>query len=280
MSAGDDRRSLVGTLKSLLSRSPAALEAARKTRRAAHKARHWFAEEVILKVNLREQARRRLAIASGERRQISQWRQSGRRIPPPDVYKQMTVASYGRAFDLTTLVETGTYIGDMVEAQRQRFRKVISIELSPELCLAAQERFAPARNVTILQGDSGELIESVVERIGGPAIFWLDGHYSEGNTARGSLETPVRRELEVVLASPHDHVVLIDDARCFGTGDYPTLEDTRALVARLRPDWACLVRDDIIRIYPAGSPKPHRRRRRSPRRWLPWRYFQPSLALK
>jgi hypothetical protein len=164
----------------------------------------------------------------------------------------MTVESYGRASGLTTLVETGTYLGEMVEAQRARFQRVLSIELSPELCRAAQARFGRARNVTILEGDSGELIQFVVEGLRGPAVFWLDGHYSEGTTARGSLDTPVRRELEVVLGSAYDHVVLVDDARCFGTGDYPTLDDVRGLVEKLRPGWACLVEDDVIRIHRAG----------------------------
>lgn len=44
-----------------------------------------------------------------------------------------TVKAYGRAFELSTLVETGTYLGDMVEAQRRSFREVWSIELSPTL---------------------------------------------------------------------------------------------------------------------------------------------------
>jgi hypothetical protein len=92
-------------------------------------------------------------------------------------------------------------------------------------------------------------MQSVVTRLDGPALFWLDGHYSAGITARGSLETPVQRELEIILASANDHVILVDDARCFGTGDFPTLDAVRALVAELRPGWTCVVNDDIIRIH-------------------------------
>ncbi len=135
----------------------------------------------------------------------------------------MTVAAYGRAFGLKTLVETGTYLGDMVEAQRLRFDRLISIELSQDLYKAARSRFAHAKNVTILRGDSGELMPSIVAGLEGPALFWLDGHYSAGITARGSLETPVQRELEAVLGSKTGyHVILVDDARCFGSGDFPT----------------------------------------------------------
>lgn len=114
----------------------------------------------------------------------------------------------------------------------------------------AKERFALASNVFLLEGDSSDLIGSVLARLDGPALFWLDGHWSEENTARGGLDTPVWRELEEILGSPHHHVVLVDDARGFGTGDYPTLDAVRALVEDRRPGWSCAVADDIIRIAP------------------------------
>lgn len=199
----------------------------------------WFAK-VILPIN--------------RRREVSRWRQAGRPVPPPHAFKQVTIARYGQAFRLTTLVETGTYLGDTVEAQRKRFRKVVSIELSADLYRAAVARFAKRHNVTLLEGDSADLMESVVAQLEGPALFWLDGHYSAGVTAHGNLDTPIQRELEIVLGSAANHVILVDDARCFGSGDYPTLDAVRTLVGRLRPDWTCVVLDDIIRIHPPSHP--------------------------
>ena len=202
------------------------------------------------------QAVRSLFLPVGRRLEVSRWRQAGRPVPPPHAFKQATIARYGRTFSLTALVETGTYLGDTVEAQRKRFRKVVSIELSPDLHRAALVRFAHRKNVTLLEGDSADLMESVLAQLDGPALFWLDGHYSAGVTAQGSLDTPVQRELEIILGSPEKHVILVDDARCFGSGDYPTLDAVRALVARLRPGWACVVQDDIIRIHPpVGRPR-------------------------
>jgi hypothetical protein len=165
----------------------------------------------------------------------------------------VTVAAYGRTFGLTTLVETGTYLGDMVEAQRARFRQVISIELAPFLYRAACARFKHAQNVLILEGDSGELMESVLGRLDAPTLFWLDGHYSAGVSAHGTLGTPIQRELETILGSSIDHVILVDDARCFGTGDFPTLDEVQALVARLRPGWTCVAKYDMLRIHPPTS---------------------------
>jgi hypothetical protein len=221
---------------------------------AARTAKHWFAAAVILPINQRRELWKRTSYSpAARRREISRWRRSGKPIPPPHAFKQVTVAAYGRAFALTTLVETGTYLGDMVEAQRARFRQIISIELAPYLYRAARSRFKRARNVLILEGDSGELMESVLKRLDAPALFWLDGHYSAGVSAHGTLETPIQRELETILGSSNDHVILIDDARCFGTGDFPTLDEVSVLVARLKPGWTCFAKYDMLRIHPPTS---------------------------
>ena len=228
MSDDVTHRSVAAAVKGRLRRHPALYRTVRRPWQ-------WVANRVILPIK--------------RRREVSHWRQTGRPVPPPHAFKQLTIASYGRVFGLAALVETGTYLGDTVEAQRKRFGKVVSIELSPDLCRAAQARFAHKRNVTILEGDSADLMGSVVAQLTGPALFWLDGHYSAGVTAHGNLDTPVQRELEIILGTTDDHVILVDDARCFGSGDYPTLDAVRALVGRLRPDWTCVVEDDIIRIH-------------------------------
>jgi hypothetical protein len=152
------------------------------------------------------------------------------------------------------LVETGTYLGDMVDAMRADFEQVISIELSEELAQHARARFARASNVQVLCGDSGKLLPEVVSRLMAPTLFWLDGHYSAGVTAKGDRETPILEELEAIFSgSTGPHVLLIDDARCFGSGDYPSIQQVQALVMKYRPGWQFAVAGDIIRICPPVS---------------------------
>lgn len=65
----------------------------------------------------------------------------------------------------------------------------------------------------------------------------------------GVKETPIVLELESVLARPHGDVIMIDDARCFGTSpDYPTLEAFRDLVHERRPDLVFDLKGDIIKF--------------------------------
>lgn len=185
-----------------------------------------------------------------ERELIRAWRRSGSPVPPPHLYKQKLLTSYASRYRLSTLVETGTYLGDMVFSLRKRFKTIISIELSSELCVRAQQRLREFPHVSIIEGDSSEVLPDILDGLKVPTLFWLDGHYSAGNTALGERETPVSAEMEAILNHPvPGHVVLIDDARNFdGTHDYPTLSSLRDYVHGAYPKADFSVKDDVIRI--------------------------------
>jgi hypothetical protein len=187
-------------------------------------------------------------------RRRSQWQSAGMPLPAPDVIKQAVVRDYGARYGLRTLVETGTYMGDMIEAARKDFERVYSIELSAELAARARRNFARARNVRLLEGDSGILLSTLMPTFKEPVLFWLDAHYSAGITARGEADTPILDELATILASPLRHVVLVDDARCFGADPaYPTIDELRQFVRDRRSEHQVSVEHDIIRIVPASN---------------------------
>lgn len=189
-----------------------------------------------------------------ERRQVAKWEKAGRPSPPPHAIKQQNLRDYARRFGLEALVETGTFKGDMVAAMMDDFSALYSIELANHFFEQAAQRFCDKQKVTILQGDSGRVLEELVPKLEGPTLFWLDGHYSSGNTARGDKDTPVMEELGHIFAREDLRcAILIDDARCFtGESDqeYPTLDEVRAFVAERRPDWTVEVATDCIRIAP------------------------------
>jgi hypothetical protein len=169
------------------------------------------------------------------------------------LYKRRVLRQTADRHSLRVLVETGTYKGDTVAALRRRFDRIISIELSPIYAERARRRFAADANVSIIEGDSASVLWEVVDALREPALFWLDGHASGGETARGTAGSPVSTEVDVVLRSRYGHVVLIDDARCFdGSDGYPTLHDLRERVRDLGGGSLDLtVADDIIRLVPS-----------------------------
>lgn len=161
-----------------------------------------------------------------EKRKFDDWLRNNRVGPTPRLAKEKIIRDYAIRFKLDILVETGTYLGDTIEAMRKGFDRIYSIELSEELYQRAKIRFSNVKNVRLYLGDSGDVLTAVLNAIDEPCLFWLDGHYSAGFTAKGVLETPIRKELEAIRSHRHlnNDVILIDDARCFdGTHDYPTL---------------------------------------------------------
>ena len=178
-----------------------------------------------------------------------EWIKNGCPVPPPHLVKQETISEYQQKYGYKTLIETGTYMGDMVEAQKTRFKTIISIELGVDLYKKAKERFKNDKNVIIVQGDSGKLLPKILLDINEPAIFWLDGHYSAGITAKGDKECPIFEELDSIFNSKKfNHILLIDDARCFiGEGDYPTIEKLTEYIRSKNEKYQVEVKYDIIR---------------------------------
>lgn len=184
--------------------------------------------------------------------EIKDWLDTGcSGIAPPPV-KRKAILSYLKRYNLNVFVETGTHLGDtLADVAFDKSVQAISIELADDLYFAARRRFAGYNNVVLYHGDSGEFMTEIVSNLQSPALFWLDGHYSGGLTAKGNLETPISAELQTILASPiKGHVILIDDVRCFdGTHDYPHLDELIALI-RSNGCYQTEVSADILRLTP------------------------------
>lgn len=184
--------------------------------------------------------------------QLVDWKRRGRPVPPPNALKQQTVRKYAKRFETKILVETGTYLGDMIYTTQASFDKVFSIELNEELHQRAQERFAQNKHIVLYQGDSATVLPLILNEIKEPALFWLDAHYSGAITARAAIDTPIIQELIGIFAHPlaEKHVILIDDARHFtGENDYPKLEELRLFILERFPMWKFEVKDDVIRAH-------------------------------
>lgn len=187
-----------------------------------------------------------------QRRELTEWEKRGKPAPPPHVIKQRIIREFAEKFGLSVLVETGTYYGDMVEAMKGSFRRIYSIELSSELYQKAKRRFAGDDRIEIIHGDSGIELGNLIASLDQPALFWLDGHYSAGATARGDKDTPIFEELTHIFSSPQSgHVILVDDARCFGTDPgYPSIDELSEFIYGKCPDANIEVENDSIRIIP------------------------------
>lgn len=183
----------------------------------------------------------------------SLWILKGRPSPPPHIVKQKNILRYASLYNISILIETGTYQGDMIKAIKDHFQCIHSIELNDLLHHNAKEKFKELDHIHIHHGNSGEILSSIIHNINNPAIFWLDGHYSGTNTSRAKTDTPVIEELKQIFqVSQHNHAILIDDARCFnGTNDYPHIAEIEHIVKTNYPTAKLTIKDDCIFILPA-----------------------------
>lgn len=160
------------------------------------------------------------------------WRPIGRRVelvrysrrgfcpPAPYIFKLSVLRRYG--IEGAAWIETGTFMGATTEFLASLSPRVISIEPSAALAEKARRRLAQMSNVTVICDLSENALPKILLEDFRALNFWLDGHFSEGDTFQGPNDTPIIQELGAIEQNlPRwDHVaVLIDDMRCFEPKD-------------------------------------------------------------
>jgi hypothetical protein len=186
--------------------------------------------------------------ASAEERRAV--RRALRPQPLPHEGKQGVLREFRDFYRPRIFIETGTFRGDMVHALLAEFQTLHTIELAADLAEAARARFRDHPHVNIHHGDSAAVLPKLLAQIHEPCLFWLDGHSSGHDTAKGRINTPILAELTVIRHhAVAGHVILIDDAREFGRGKhYPSLRKVRHAIGPRYSGFE--IKDDIIRITP------------------------------
>jgi len=175
----------------------------------------------------------------------------------PHLLKQRALLEYAEKYRLRTLVETGTYYGEMVAALKDKFDRIDSVESLPDLAGAAAVKFKRFPHIHIVEGESQRVIPDILASLDAPALFWLDaGYYTWDGLHRNKERLAL--ELEAILngaGRERGHFVLIDDASTlkFRAGNNPEPADTAQLrqnFSDVFPDRNVEIRDDIVRITP------------------------------
>ncbi len=164
-----------------------------------------------------------------------------------------------RDFAIPYFVETGTFRGDTAQWASTVFDKVFTVEASPELYEKAKTRLSGTRNVEVILGDSRQVLPEIVHSLDGPAVFWLDAHWSSDNTAGQGNECPILDEIRAVNASVHARFFFIDDARLFlspppppyDCRQWPTIDELKAVIQKHRDALYVVVYQDVVVGVPA-----------------------------
>ncbi|MCI0448100.1 hypothetical protein L0152_33390 [bacterium] len=177
------------------------------------------------------------------------------RIGPPEelillVQKHKSIAVF---------VETGTYFGGTAFWASKHFEKVITVENSEKLYQQAKEKYGDVGNIEFVLGDTRKELRRIVPTLASQAIFWLDSHWSGGETFGMNDECPIIVELEIIANSNCNHVLLIDDARLFASPppiphkleQWPTLTELFSVIKRMYPDSYVVIFEDVVICVPS-----------------------------
>lgn len=176
---------------------------------------------------------------------VGNWDRLGRPGWPPHELKARVVLEYAYAHGLRTLVETGTYAGDMILCVAHAFDRIYSVELSAERHAENVERYAGFSNLTLICNDSSDVLRRRTEEFltEGPALFWLDAH--------GPADSVLPKEIAILAEKDIGaSVILADDVRLMSwmRDRWPDIDDVLRMIRKAWPERTVEVRDDIVRV--------------------------------
>ena len=155
---------------------------------------------------------------------------------------------------LDVFVEGGTYKGGTAKSMGEKFRKIFTIEKSDIMFEIAKENLKDTNNITLLKGDTREHLDSIIannENI----LFWLDAHWSGGDTYGEEDECPLIEELDIIFKYNKNYVILIDDARLFlAPPPYPhnfnNWQSLTDIMKAIPKSWELIEFEDVIYLFP------------------------------
>lgn len=154
--------------------------------------------------------------------------------------------------DINFAIETGTHDARTSIFLAEHFDVAFTVELFPDrnpydgrsYRELYQELGQKYENLTFLFGTSEDTLKSVLEELPDERFFiLLDAH--------SMLDGPLTEELKSIKSASNrnDHVMLIDDCRDLGQGNFPTLSEFETLLRDINPNYNIINTKEGNHIY-------------------------------
>jgi hypothetical protein len=136
-------------------------------------------------------------------------------------------------------IETGTLNGDTTFALEPYFEQVYTIEFSEKYFHNTKKRYM-GNKINFILGDSSIQLANLLPIIDEKCIFFLDGHWSGGDTGHSEKDCPLNEEItHINKLFRHDAIIIIDDFRLFG------LDSSSG---KMGEDWKNINKDNLLNI--------------------------------
>ena len=131
-------------------------------------------------------------------------------------------------------IETGTCTGSTIFSVEPYFIELYTIEIQKTLQDRAKNMYKGSK-INFINGSSEVELKKIVPLITDNAIFFLDAHYSGGETGRSDKDCPLYEEIiDIANNFKNKAILIIDDFRLFGTN--------------INEDWSEISKDKICKI--------------------------------
>jgi hypothetical protein len=176
-------------------------------------------------------------------------------LPIPSVFVSILYQYQDKIPNLNEInftIETGTYDASTSVILAEHFDVAFTVELYPDrnpydgrsYRQHYQELSEKYENLTFLFGTSEDALKSVLEELPDERFFiLLDAH--------NMLQGPLREELSTIKSASNrnDHVMLIDDCRDLGQGNFPTLQEFKDALYNINPNYTIINTEQGNHIY-------------------------------
>jgi len=136
-------------------------------------------------------------------------------------------------------IETGTLHGNTIFSLEPYFNKLYTIEFSEKYYNNTKNQYSGSK-INFILGDSSIVFENLLPNITDKCIFFLDGHWSGGDTGHSIKDCPLDEEItHINNLFTNDAIIIIDDFRLFG------LDKSSG---KLGEDWSKINKEKLLNI--------------------------------
>lgn len=158
-------------------------------------------------------------------------------------------------FDI--FVETGLYDGQTILSLHnygflKEVKNVYSIEIEEKYINDFLSKNEDLKYINFVLGDSSVEIDSIIKKhINEKFLFWLDGHFSGGQTGISNVagECPVLFELKQIKNNKLKPTIIIDDISCSSLyGNWPNIQDIVNEVLSINEDYKIKIETPLSHV--------------------------------